>query len=531
MIHWNSHKTDTGHTYREEMNWVVTASLAILAVVALAVALIYTRKLMIPFVVALFIVALVSPIEDFQVKCLRLPRLIAVIITLLIVLAVMALVSLFLVQSSRTIAYTAGEYSTSFYDLASRILKPLEYIYKLEEPPQPVVPEAPKLKLGTTPSDLGPVENKSEAVELFPVVKDADKPAVLDVRPRTSPPTLPKAKGIDNSVLLNERPQPSPPAPTKGTDTSAVPRGSAPPASAALTKAADKPAAPVARTAPSAPAKDANAVVGAAAEPNEAAKSQWRIDTRQIVADLIANVRQIMRDMANHMFVMLRNTVGAVFGLLSGVLFVCIFVIFLLAGRNPYAEHSQMYRDVVVNMRRYLGTKVFTSALVGVLVWASLAIIGMELAGVFGVLAFLLNFIPVIGPVIVTVLPIPLAMAQFQSLWPVILVVVIPGGIHNVIGNIIEPKLMGKGLDLHPVTIMLALSFWGLLWGIVGMFLAAPITAAIRIVLMQFDTFRPIANLLAGEFQPPQREPPAVSLEATRPAVPPSEAGSADSLR
>ena len=85
-------------------------------------------------------------------------------------------------------------------------------------------------------------------------------------------------------------------------------------------------------------------------------------------------------------------------------------------------------------------------------------------------------------------------MAQFQSLGPVILVVVVPGIMHNVIGNIMEPKLMGEGLDLHPVTIVLALSFWGLLWGIVGMFLAAPITAAIRIVLMQFDTFKPIAQ-------------------------------------
>ena len=112
-----------------------------------------------------------------------------------------------------------------------------------------------------------------------------------------------------------------------------------------------------------------------------------------------------------------------------------------------------------------------------------------------------------------------------------ILVVVVPGTIHNVIGNIIEPKLMGKGLDLHPVTVMLALSFWGLLWGIVGMFLAAPITAVIRIVLMQFDTFRPIANLLAGEFQASQRERPEARLEATRPATPPSEAGSAGSLR
>jgi hypothetical protein len=65
----------------------------------------------------------------------------------------------------------------------------------------------------------------------------------------------------------------------------------------------------------------------------------------------------------------------------------------------------------------------------------------------------------------------------------------------------------------------------------VGMLLAAPITAAIRIVLMQFDTFRPIANLLAGEFQTSQKEPPAVPREVTRRATPPSEAESADSLR
>jgi AI-2 transport protein TqsA len=67
------------------------------------------------------------------------------------------------------------------------------------------------------------------------------------------------------------------------------------------------------------------------------------------------------------------------------------------------------------------------------------------------------------------------------------------------IGNVIEPKLMGKGLNLHPVTILLALSFWGLLWGIAGMFLAAPMTAVIRIVMMQFDTLRPVGKLLAGE--------------------------------
>ena len=67
-----------------------------------------------------------------------------------------------------------------------------------------------------------------------------------------------------------------------------------------------------------------------------------------------------------------------------------------------------------------------------------------------------------------------------------------------VIGNGIEPLVMGESLDLHPITIILSLIFWGLLWGIVGMFLATPIMAVLRIVLGRFDETKPLAELLAG---------------------------------
>jgi predicted PurR-regulated permease PerM len=512
VVHEHKERSPDGRlrVWSAEQNWLITISLVIMAVVTLAAALIYTRTVMIPFVVALFIAALVSPIEDFQVRRLRIPRVIAIIVTLLVVLSVIALVSLFVAQAIRTIAYTAQDYSVGFANLANKVLKPLEYVYKLPESPPLVVPEAPR-PLPAGPNDVGPTENKPDLIELFPVVKDADKPAVLDVRPHASPPTVPKANGFDNSVLLNAGSESSPPTAAKNADTAAAPD---------VAPQASHPRAEGETPARRVVAKDSNGVAAAGAEPNAPAKGQWRIDTRQIVEDLIANARQAIRDLANHLFNMLRNTVGTIFGLLSGVLFVCIFVIFLLAGHNPYAEHSQVYTDVARKIRRYLGTKVITSAAVGVLVWASLAIIGLKLAGVFGLLAFLVNFIPAIGPIIVTLLPIPLAVVQFQtSPVQIALVVVIPGVIHNLIGNLIEPKLMGEGLDLHPVTILLALSFWGLLWGIVGMFLATPITAAIRIVLMQFDTLRPIANLLAGDFSKPRIAPGA---EATAASTPPA---------
>jgi AI-2 transport protein TqsA len=81
----------------------------------------------------------------------------------------------------------------------------------------------------------------------------------------------------------------------------------------------------------------------------------------------------------------------------------------------------------------------------------------------------------------------------------VIGVVAIPGVLQIVIGNTVQPKLVGEGLDLHPVTIILSLAFWGLLWGPIGMVLAVPIMAVARIVLIRFETTAPLARLLAGE--------------------------------
>ena len=395
----------------KEQSWLMAVSLVILAVVALATALIYTRAVMIPFVVAVFIVALVSPVEDFQVKRLKLPRIFAVIVTLLVVLSVISLVFVFVYQATQTIVSTAGDYSASFAYMANKLLESVEYIYRVDEE-EPVPPVAPN-----------------------------DARAVPDVSAKSPPQAL---DDFNEAAVAEE----------------GVESKTGPPE--------DFSEAPIPRV--------------------QAGQSAEKV------------IRQIIRDLKNYIFNIVTNAFGTIFGLMSGVFFVCIFVIFLLVGRNPYAEHSQVYTDIVQKIRRYVGIKVAISAMTGVLVWAILSMIGLKLAGLFGILAFLLNFIPSIGSIIATLLPIPIAVAQFQSPWLVILVIAVPGVVQNTLGNIIEPKLMGEGLNLHPVTVLLALSFWGLLWGIVGMFLAAPITAAIRIVLMQFDMLRPIGDVLAGDF-------------------------------
>jgi len=456
------------HNRRDESNWIITASLAILAAVALALALIYTRAVMIPFVVALFIVALVAPIEDFQVKWLRLPRVIAVVTTLLVVLSILAAASLGVAQAARTITSTAREYSESFGKMATRLVDAVEHLYPQEPPAPPVDANGPKPAPVAAANDVPPVEPEPEAFALFPVVTDSTAPASVEVRPWWDP--------------LAREPN------------------------------------------------DAQVVV-AGVPPATPAANPWPIDTRQLV-----------RDLKNYLFYVLTNAVGTIFGLISGMFFVSVFLIFLLAGRNPYAVHSPMYRAVVQKIRRYVGIHMVISLITAVLVWQTLDRLGLKLAGVFGILAFVLNWIPSIGSVITTLLPIPIAVVQFQSS-PVliVLVVAIPGAIQNLLGNILEPKLMGEGLDLHPVTILLSLAFWGLLWGIVGMFVAAPITAALRVVLMQFDTFRPLGNLLAGDFSGKARSsdvtaqaggkvPPPAPRHPSPRATHPAGSESADSL-
>jgi len=438
-----------------EQNYLITVSLVILAFVALAVTLVYTRTVMIPFVVALFIVSLVAPVQDFQVKRLRFPRVIASVVTLFVVFFVVALVSLLVAVTIDTVVSTAKDYSASMAYVANLALAPLEVLYQEEPAPEPEAPNEPSR------AQPGPV----------PVA--ADEPG--EQGPQESEE---KSPWLGTSLLGRT---PSDPNKTHGFTAPPLP----PPASDETRADAEKPG---------------------ASDPNKPAPTRppRKLDTRKLVLDL-----------QKYMFNILTNAVGTIFGLVSGVFFVIIFVMFLVVGHDPYATHSEVYVNILGKVRRYVGTKVAISLVTGILVWVSLTRLGLPLASVFGILAFLLNFIPSIGSIISTFLPIPVAVATYRGVGPqgevvvhwatVLLVVAVPGAIQMIMGNVIEPKLMGEGLNLHPVTVLLALSFWGLLWGIVGMFLAAPITAAVRIVFLQFDTLRPIGNLLAGDFSKPAK--------------------------
>jgi AI-2 transport protein TqsA len=196
----------------------------------------------------------------------------------------------------------------------------------------------------------------------------------------------------------------------------------------------------------------------------------------------------------------LADTASSIMSVVSNGLLVMIFMIFMVAGRGARrAPPGSLWQEVDSRVRRYVLTMVFTSGITGIIVGLVLTILGVKFGWMFGFLAFLLNFIPNIGSVVATLLPLPVALIDPQlGATSRILVLVIPGIIQFVIGNIVQPRMMGQTLDLHPVAILMSLIFFGTIWGIIGMFLATPITAVVKILLDRFDYMRPIANLLAG---------------------------------
>lgn len=159
---------------------------------------------------------------------------------------------------------------------------------------------------------------------------------------------------------------------------------------------------------------------------------------------------------------------------------------------------SKLMDDIQSRVAIYLSVKFLTSVVTGLLVGIVLSVMGVDLALMFAILTVLLNFIPSIGSIIATLLPIPVLLLQFGFGWEFYVVLGITGAIQFTIGNIIEPKFIGESLDLHPVTVLMSLMFWGLVWGIPGMFLSLPITATLKIVLAEIDSTKTFSELLAG---------------------------------
>ncbi len=205
--------------------------------------------------------------------------------------------------------------------------------------------------------------------------------------------------------------------------------------------------------------------------------------------------------------------VNSITGLLSNSVMVLLYLIFILMEESTFLDKMRAIypdknkfnsiNDVLLNIDksigRYISIKTFLSFLTGGLSYIILLFIGVESPLFFAFLIFILNFIPSIGSLIATVFPALMALIQFgeTTLTPFVLVLILVGAVQVLVGNFLEPKLMGNSLNISSLVVILSLTIWGAIWGIAGMVLSVPITVIIIIIFSKFKSTRNIAVLLS----------------------------------
>lgn len=189
---------------------------------------------------------------------------------------------------------------------------------------------------------------------------------------------------------------------------------------------------------------------------------------------------------------------GMTIKLVSGTMLVILFLFFLFIGSTSTKITNTLIKEIQNKISAYLFIHIIMSIVTGVCVGIVYYTFGVKLAFTFAVLTVILNFIPNIGSVIAVLLPLPIVYMQYGFGTKFFMILLIPSVIQVVIGSIIEPKLLGNGMDLHPVTIISSLVFWALVWGVPGAFLAVPITAALRIILSKIEPTRIFAEIMSG---------------------------------
>ena len=218
------------------------------------------------------------------------------------------------------------------------------------------------------------------------------------------------------------------------------------------------------------------------------------------------------------------DTAGALLSALSGLLLVLLLLVFMLIeaqqlparlrrviGERP--TNRATFERAIEQVHRYLAVKVWISLATGILAGLLCLALGIDFPLLWGLLAFLFNFVPNIGSIVAALPPVLLALVQHGAWWALLAA----AGylvINTVLGNVIEPRWMGRRLGMSTLVVFLSMLFWGWVWGPVGMLLSVPLTVVVKILAEHSDEFRGVAALLG----------PVV--EAT-PAAQPEDAGAA----
>lgn len=212
----------------------------------------------------------------------------------------------------------------------------------------------------------------------------------------------------------------------------------------------------------------------------------------------------------------LRTAAGQAGNVLSATVLIILFVGFLFAERVWFstkltslfgdatkAERAeQIIGSIIHRVNRYLLVKTLVSVVTGALTYGVMTVFGLELAVAMGVLTFVLNYIPNVGSIVATVAAGLVAYVQTGDLVTALGVLGAVTAIQFVVGQILDPLLLGRALRLSSFGIICSLAFWAAVWGVPGMFLAVPIMVAAMIVCSHIPGLRPLAVILSREGLP-----------------------------
>lgn len=209
-------------------------------------------------------------------------------------------------------------------------------------------------------------------------------------------------------------------------------------------------------------------------------------------------------------------------GVASGAFFVLVYLGFLLAAQNGFnrkivglfpdrgarSEAVAVFQRVRSGVEGYLWVQAVTGALICAVAWVLMRAVGLQNAEFWTFVIFIVGFIPVLGGAVAGLAPPLFALVQFESYWPALILLAGLQLILFISGNLIQPRMQGDNQNIDPIVVLLALAFWGKLWGVTGMFLSTPLAVMAMAVLAEFKGSRWMAILMSGDGEPYADEGP-----------------------
>jgi predicted PurR-regulated permease PerM len=230
----------------------------------------------------------------------------------------------------------------------------------------------------------------------------------------------------------------------------------------------------------------------------------------------------------------------------STAAFVLVYLGFILASRrgwerkavNLFASREERQEAVAAFLRirngveQYLWVQTVTGLMIAVASWIAMVAVGLDNALFWAILIFIASYIPVVGGIVAVALPPIFALVQFDTLWQAIVLFAVLQVIGMFVGNVIQPRMQGRSLNMDPIVLLLALAFWSVLWGLPGAFLSTPLTTVMMVILAQFAGTHWIAVLLSADGDPGQlKHHPVEPPSAEGPAKPVPEAAAKPAQR